>query len=149
METKQNENCTPGGEPAKPGNPLSAETVPRILGGHPSFDQQTGAQKNQTATQPTQKSSSTLQAKLTSSSKHKEKEQNIYSAIASLKSMIKQQYKAVNALLVASEQLGITKDKTKSPVVANAIDQVLESVEALKNSTTSVHGAFYEAEKPT
>jgi len=38
METKLNKNCTPGGEPAKPGNPLSAETGPTDSGGEAAIN---------------------------------------------------------------------------------------------------------------
>lgn len=99
------------------------------------------------APQPAPKSNSTLQAKLTQSSHHKDKEQNMNLAMASLKNMIKQQYKTINALLAATDQLTLAREKTKSPLVENAIEQVIGSVEALKTSTSSVHGAFYEAEK--
>ena len=129
MDIKLKENSTPGGEPDKPGNPLSAETGPTDSGGgHPSIV-------------PT-----TLQNKLVASSNYRE-EVNIHKALATLKNAIKQQNKAINRLLEATDQLLFTKEKSKSNTIINAIDQVTESAETLRPVTNSVHNAFYEAEK--
>jgi len=74
-------------------------------------------------------------------------EQNLETTLANLKSIIKQQYKALNVLLTNVEHLKTTKDKTKSPTVMKAMDEVIDSSEALKTVTSSVHNAFYEAKK--
>ncbi|KAL5246231.1 hypothetical protein ACI65C_013639 [Semiaphis heraclei] len=87
-----------------------------------------------------------LQAML-SSSAQRGAEQNLETALANLKSIIKQQYKALNVLLTNVEHLKTTKDKTKSPTVMKAMDEVIGSSEALKTVTSSVHSAVYETEK--
>lgn len=74
-------------------------------------------------------------------------EQNLETALASLKSIIKQQHKTLNVLLTNVEHLKTTKDKTKSPTVIKAMDEVIGASEALKTITKSVHSAYYEAEK--
>jgi len=60
---------------------------------------------------------------------------------------MKQQYKALNLLMTNVEHLKTTKEKTKSPTVMNAMDEVIDSSEALKSATTSVHSAYYDVEK--
>jgi len=45
------------------------------------------------------------------------------------------------------DYLKLTREKTKSTTVVSAIYEVLGSIEALKTITSSVHSAFYEAEK--
>jgi len=84
---------------------------------------------------------------LATSGTSKEKQQCVQTAIGNLKSTIKQQYKQISAMLAAIDQLATCREKTKSPVVMDAIDQVIKSSESLKSTTTSVHSAFYEAEK--
>lgn len=105
-------------------------------------------------TEPTQSTQSLqrtdnpkLQAELLNSSTKKGKEPNLLAAMANLKSVIKQQNKALNALLTNVDHLKATKEKTKSPTVVRAIEEVESSTEALRASTSSVHSAFYEVEK--
>lgn len=99
-------------------------------------------------TQPSQRTENPkLLAELLNSSAKKGKEPNLLAAMANLKSAIKQQNKALNALLTNVDHLKVTKEKTKSPTVARAIEEVESSTEALRASTSSVHSAFYEVEK--
>jgi len=90
---------------------------------------------------------SKLNGMLTSSSTSKKKQPCMQTAIGNLKSTIKLQYKQISAILVAIDQLSACREKIKSPVVIDAIDQTIKSTENLKSSTASVHSAFYEAEK--
>ncbi|KAL4153928.1 hypothetical protein QTP88_001761 [Uroleucon formosanum] len=90
-------------------------------------------------------STSKLHTKLISSSKVKEL--SIHMALDNLKNMIKQQNKIITGILTATDHLRTCKKKTKSPVVADAIDYVINSTGNLKSCTSSLHSAYYEAEK--
>ncbi|KAL4134772.1 hypothetical protein QTP88_006487 [Uroleucon formosanum] len=90
-------------------------------------------------------SMSKLQTKLASSSKNKPP--SIHMALENLKNIIKQQNKIICGILESTSHLYICKEKTKSQIVAESIERVIDSTENLKSCTNSLHGAFYEAEK--
>jgi hypothetical protein len=90
---------------------------------------------------------SRLKTKLLSANSQKTKEPGLMSAISNLKNSIKIQNKIINELLEVIDHLTLTKEKSKSPQVREAIDMVVEKVEELHSNRTSLHGAFYEVEK--
>lgn len=87
-----------------------------------------------------------LQAMLSSSAR-RGAEHSLETTLANLKSAIKHQYKALNAMMKNVDHLNVIKEKTRSTAITNAIDEVIHSSEALMSATTSVHGTYYEAEK--
>jgi len=82
--------------------------------------------------------------KLTSSSSQREKETGLIKAFSSLKNQIKQQHKLINALLDGINYLNLAKDKSKSPLVKDAIDVVIDAAESINANRPLLYGAFYE-----
>uniref|UniRef100_A0A2S2PRV6 Uncharacterized protein n=1 Tax=Schizaphis graminum TaxID=13262 RepID=A0A2S2PRV6_SCHGA len=74
------------------------------------------------------------------------KKSSTQEAFASLKSTIEQQYKTINGILKATDHLQSCKEKSRSPVILEAIKQVTGATENLRTLTESLHSAFYEAE---
>lgn len=75
------------------------------------------------------------------------KQPGTQTAFTNLQHTIKLQFKIISGILAATDNLQRCKEKSKSPVVLEAIERVTGATENLKTSTNSLHSAFYEAEK--
>lgn len=109
-----------------------------------------GMQRNQAPDGETntesQHSRSKLTDKLLQSSRSARNPDDLMTTMAKLKAVINSQNKLLNLLRTKTNHLNLAQGKTKSPIVKEAIDEVLVAEDLFQNQN-SLHSAYFGAEK--